>query len=157
MMNARPVSTKRCDFLCPFHDHSGSYPRGFSRSRVRSPAAVVMFILLWSGLAQAQDLTASYYSVESLKREGTWSYSKGAMANGRQFSDNNLTAASWDWPLGTKVRVTRKDTKASVVVLVTDRTARRFKGKRIDLSYTAMYRLDGIHRGLVPVSVEVVA
>ena len=100
-------------------------------------------------------LLASWYSVQSLKEEGTYSYSKGIMANGRQFSDNGLTAACNSYPLGTKVKVTRTDTKASVVVLVTDRTAKRFTGKRIDLSAGAFAKLAPLSKGLIKVIVEV--
>jgi len=103
----------------------------------------------------SQLLLASYYSVQSLKDEGTYAYSKGIMANGRQFSDNGLTAACNSYPLGTKVKVTRTDNKASVVVLVTDRTAKRFTGKRIDLSAGAFAKLAPLSKGLIKVIVEV--
>lgn len=118
-----------------------------------SQGIVIMLAVFYIQSCHAETLTASYYSVASLKAEGTWNYSKGVMANGRQFSDMGLSCASWDYPLGTKVKVVRPDTKASVVVLVTDRTARRFKGKRIDLSIEAMRRLDGIEQGLIKVEV----
>src|ERR1051326_4081390 len=46
------------------------------------------------------------------------------MANGKKFNPDKLTAASWFYPLGTKVRVTLKSPKQSsrsVLVTVTDR------------------------------------
>jgi len=125
---------------------------------------IVLLIALWlttfclmvaTAHAEPIKLIASYYSIDSLKEEGTFKYSKGVMANGRQFSDFGLTAASRDWPLGTQVKVTRIDTGASVVVMVTDRCSKRFKGKRIDLSYEAMRRLNGCEQGLIPCKVEV--
>jgi len=121
-------------------------------------AIVVMMILSFvlDTKAHAMELTASYYSTESLIKEGTWKNGERMMANGRQFSDDNLTAASWDYPLGTTVKVVRPDTKASVVVLVTDRTARRFKGKRIDLSKGAFGKIADHKLGIVPVTTEVV-
>ena len=79
------------------------------------------------------------------------------MANGRQFSNDKLTCASWDYPLGTKVKVTSADNKAGVVLLVSDRPAKRFKGKRIDLSRGAMLALGGqqaLDKGLIKVNVE---
>jgi rare lipoprotein A len=106
--------------------------------------------------AEAKDLTASYYSIASLKAEGTYAYSGGRMANGKPFRDDAPTCASWDYPLGTIVKVTRKDNGKSVTVQVCDRTARRFKGKRIDLSISAMRAIDGVKQGLVPCTVEVV-
>lgn len=72
------------------------------------------------------------------------------------FRDEGLTCASWDYPLGTKIKVTRTTTKASVVVLVTDRTAKRFKGKRVDLSKSAFSTLTNgnLDQGLCKVEVE---
>jgi len=105
----------------------------------------------------AQELIASYYSTSSLIKEGTWKNGERMMANGRQFSDYGLTAACNSFPLGTKVRVTNPVTKAYVCVSITDRTAKMFKGKRIDLSKRAMFVLGGqwaIDKGLIKVDVE---
>jgi rare lipoprotein A len=102
----------------------------------------------------SQFLLASWYSTASLIKEGTFKHSKGVMTNGRQFSDYRFTAACNTFPIGTKVKVTRTDIKTSVVVLVTDRTAKRFTGKRIDLSISAMRAIDGIKQGLIQVIVE---
>jgi rare lipoprotein A (peptidoglycan hydrolase) len=126
---------------------------------------VVVFIaviLLIHGCSEAwaEGLQASWYSSESLIKEGTRKIGeRQVMANGQLFSDTGLTAASCDWRLGQKVKVTRTDTKASVVVLVTDRTAKRFKGKRIDLSKRAFEILSNgkLERGLLPVIVTEVA
>ena len=103
----------------------------------------------------ADELTASYYSRASLVKEGTAKYNpKFVMANGKVFTDYGLTCACWSYNLGDRVRVTNRLNGRSVVVVVTDRTARRFKGKRIDLSISAMRQIDGVKRGLVPVTVE---
>jgi rare lipoprotein A (peptidoglycan hydrolase) len=125
-------------------------------------AAVVIALAFLSGcdVAWAEGLQASWYSSESLIKEGTRKIGeRQVMANGQLFSDTGLTAASCDWRLGQKVKVTRTDTKASVVVLVTDRTAKRFKGKRIDLSKRAFEILSNgkLERGLLPVIVTEVA
>jgi rare lipoprotein A len=98
-------------------------------------------------------MKASWYSEWALKRDGQWDLTHGRTANGQLFADHKLTAASWKY-FGKTVKITRTDTKASVVVLVNDRTARRFKGKRIDLSIQAMREIDGIKQGIVPVQVE---
>jgi rare lipoprotein A len=116
--------------------------------------ALFLAFILIVGECFGEELTASYYSIESLKKEGTYAYSHGQMANGRYFSDDKLTAAAWAYPLGTIVRVTNKLNGKSVVVEVTDRTARRFAKTRIDLSISAMYKIDGVVRGLVPVTVK---
>jgi rare lipoprotein A len=66
-----------------------------------------------------------------------------------------LSAAHRTLPFGTVVRVTRRDTGASVAVPVTDRGP-FIRGRIVDLSYGAARRID-LHRdGLAPVVVEVV-
>lgn len=101
-------------------------------------------------------LQASWYSVESLKEEGTWRYSHGTMANGEQFRDNGLTAASCDYPIGSVLRVCRYGgmDNRSVVVTVTDKTNKRFKGKRIDLSKRAFAQIADLEQGVIQVRVE---
>jgi rare lipoprotein A len=79
------------------------------------------------------------------------------MANGGEFNENKYRAASWDYALGTRLKVSSVVTGRSVIVTVTDRTARRFKGKRIDLSRAAMEALGGqwaINKGLLNVKIE---
>jgi len=107
--------------------------------------------------AEPITLTASFYSLASLKKEGTFKYSKGVQANGKLFDENALTCASCDFPLKTKLRVTTvKDPKKSVIVEVTDRTNKRFKGKRVDLSKRAFGELtnDQWTLGIIQVTVE---
>jgi rare lipoprotein A len=104
--------------------------------------------------ARAETLTASWYSIQSLKKEGTYKYSKGVMANGNIFMDNNLTCATRLFPLGSLLRITRIKTKTSVVVLVTDRIGKRFAKKRIDLSKLAFSRIAELKTGIVAVKVE---
>ena len=80
------------------------------------------------------------------------------MANGKAFNPDHLTAASWFFPLGTKVRVTRgNDLHRSVVVTITDRgPAWQLvrDGRLIDLSHAAFRRLATPDKGLVDVRVE---
>lgn len=76
-------------------------------------------------------------------------------ANGEVFTQQDMTAASNDFPLGTKVKVTHRD--KSVIVRINDRMHRRFTGKRIDLARKPWRMLeakpDGLHRN---VTVEVI-
>ena len=126
-----------------------------ARSYVIS-AVVVSLILLGAFLAFADGpvfLTASWYSVESLKREGTFKTSKGVMANGQMFKDENLTAATRLWPLGTRLVVRNVRTNRRVLVTVTDRIGRRFETKRIDLSKAAFAQIAQLSAGLVSVEV----
>jgi rare lipoprotein A len=82
------------------------------------------------------------------------------MANGRKFNPDRLTAASWFYPLGTKVRVTLESeagTKSSVLVTITDRgPAKRLveDGRIIDLAHGAFKKLAQPDRGLIRVKVR---
>ena len=82
------------------------------------------------------------------------------MANGKRFNPDRFTAASWFYPLGSRVRVTLapgSETQRSVVVTITDRgPAREFMrdGRIIDLSHAPFRRLAPPLMGLVPVAVE---
>lgn len=100
-------------------------------------------------------LHASYYTIDSLKKEGTWARTHGLMANGELYKDDGLTAACNLLPLGSRVRVTSRNNR-SVDVTITDRISKRFGKTRIDLSYEAMRRLDGCKQGLIPVEVTYV-
>jgi rare lipoprotein A len=66
-----------------------------------------------------------------------------------------LTAANWDYPFGTRLRVTNLINKKSVIVRVNDRGP-GIPGRVIDLSMAAAKRLGFIRAGVTPVQVEVV-
>ena len=82
------------------------------------------------------------------------------MANGKKFDPDKFTAASWFYPLGTKVRVSVKshaEPARSVLVTITDRgPAMEFvrDGRIIDLSHAPFSRLAHPASGLVSVSVR---
>jgi rare lipoprotein A len=82
------------------------------------------------------------------------------MANGKKFDPNKLTAASWFYPLGTRVRVTISSPdfeQRSVMVTITDRgPAKRLvrQGRVIDLGFAAFQRIAHPDLGLVEVTVE---
>lgn len=99
-------------------------------------------------------MDASWYSTESLKKEGTWKYSHGRMANGEKFDDKKLTCATRLWPLGTILRITNIQTNESVSVKVTDRIGKRFAKKRIDLSKKAFEEIADLNQGIIPISVK---
>lgn len=72
------------------------------------------------------------------------------MANGKKFSQRLSVCASNDWPLGTWLKITAND--RSVAIRVTDRMAKRFNGKRVDLSrvvwdYLSKGKKPGLIRG----------
>ena len=73
-------------------------------------------------------------------------------ANGRPFNPKDFTAATWLFPIGTKLHVVDNHNHFFVNVTVTDRPARRFPN-RIDLSATAFEELNGLAKGVCDVTV----
>ena len=82
-------------------------------------------------------------------------YWQGQMtATGERFNKRDLTAAHRTLPFGTRVRVTRLDTGANVVVRINDRGP--FKpGRVIDISERAAEDIGMTGKGLTAVSLEV--
>ena len=89
---------------------------------------------------------ASYYGKECAKRP---------MANGQKFDPNKATAASYAYPLGTKVVVTNLRNGKTISVTITDRGPNKRLNRLIDLSESAAVTLGYHHDGLTIVSVEV--
>lgn len=94
----------------------------------------------------------------TLQGAGAWSQSGEASyyrssrrfsrtSSGESYDENGMTAAHPYLPLGTRVRVTRQDTGASVVVRINDRQGSH--SRVIDLSYGAARRLGMLSTGLV--------
>lgn len=115
---------------------------------------IICIFLFSCSLAHAQELTASWYSVASLKKEGTWKTSKGVMANGKNFKDDNFTCACRLYPLGSLLRITTPRGGKSITVRNTDRIGRRFAYTRIDLSKSAFLMLAPLEKGIIKVEVE---
>ena len=92
-------------------------------------------------------LTASWYGYEC---------AGDTMANGKPFDPTKFTCASWDYPLGTLLRVRTKGSKVVVAVVVTDRgpAKRLLKTRQIDLSLRAFKALAPLKLGLIRVTVE---
>ena len=86
--------------------------------------------------------TASWYGGKHQGRK---------MANGQRFDRRKLTAASWYFPLGTKIRVVNVENGESVVVTVTDRGPNLRLHRILDLSQAAAERLGYVGQGLTPV------
>jgi rare lipoprotein A len=72
----------------------------------------------------------------------------------RRAGKDELTAAHNGLPLGTRVRVTHVKNGKSVVVRITDRGI-TVRGAIIDLCKEAAEKLDMIHEGSAPVSLEI--
>jgi rare lipoprotein A len=87
------------------------------------------------------------------------------MANGQPFDPDKLTAASWFYPLGTRVQITLKvdprvlnpQPARTIVVTITDRGPHRRlvrDGRIIDLSHGVFRRLADPDLGLIEVIVR---
>lgn len=128
----------------------------FIRISVITAGFLVLMVLL-IGLARAETMQASYYSMDSLRKEGTYNKSGGIMANGKIFDENALTcAAGKQYKLGTKLLITNLDNGKSVLVTVTDRIGKIFYKTRIDLSKGAFLKLGCLYSGLIPIKAHVV-
>ena len=115
---------------------------------------IAFLIICVSAHAEPITLTASWYSIDSLKKEGTFKYSKGVMANGKVFNDNNFTCACRLYPLGSILRITNLSNGKSVEARVTDRIGKRFANSRVDLSRSAFLKIADLKQEIVKVSVE---
>jgi rare lipoprotein A len=106
---------------------------------------------LTSNTSKTQKGMASWYGEEHRGK---------LMANGQRFDPDKLTAASWFYPLGTRVRVTIHSPEfetRSVLVTITDRgPAKRLveQGRVIDLGRGAFQKIAAPDLGLVDVVVE---
>jgi len=113
--------------------------------------------LLLAASSFADDGSASKTGVASWYGEA---HRGKAMANRQPFDPDQLTAASWFYPLGTRVRVSlRSKPERSVVVTITDRgPAKRLvrQGRIIDLAHGAFEKLAHPDLGLTRVTVEAV-
>ena len=117
---------------------------------VRSAALLACVLICLSASAAERGL-ASWYGEEHRGK---------LMANGKPFDPDALTAASWSYALGTRVRVSLASATSvprSVVVTITDRgPARRLvrAGRLIDLSQEAFRQLAPPELGCVAVVVQ---
>ena len=76
-------------------------------------------------------------------------------ANGERFDMYDFTAAHRALPLGSVIRVTNVSNGRSVRVRVNDRGP-YIRGRVLDLSYAAAYRLGMVRSGLARVTIEIV-
>lgn len=125
-------------------------------SRRFKPVWLFLFFFLLLTPCHADEIGyASWYSVESCKREGT----SGIMANGEVLKDEKLTCASWFYEFGTTLRITNLQNGKEVIVEVCDRGPAKWlvkKGRITDLSKLAFSQLDKLEKGIIKVRIEVI-
>lgn len=98
--------------------------------------------------------TASWYSFDSCRREGTSGY---FTASGERFDENAMTCALRSRNWGGLYKVTNIDNGKSVVVRQNDfGPAKRLhaKGRIVDLSKGAFAKIADLKRGIINVKVE---
>jgi rare lipoprotein A len=131
---------------------------GALKTQMQNLMKTVLILVLFASIASSavgagRPTVASWYGEDHRGR---------LMANGKPFDPDKLTAASWFYPLGTKVRVTLKSpyylnaVPPSVLVTITDRgPARRLvrQGRKIDLAAAAFKQLAHPDLGLVEVTI----
>lgn len=86
-----------------------------------------------------------------------WETKGPRTASGALWDPRKLTLASWDYPFGTKLRVTNLANGRSVTVVCNDRGPhRRFvrQGRIVDLSQAAFARIADLRAGLIDVKIE---
>lgn len=108
---------------------------------------ICLIVLLSMSSHRTRIGVASYYGEE---QQGQ------LMANGRPFDYHLMTAASYDYPLGTRLKVTNLKNGKSVKVTITDRGPNHRLHRLIDLSMSSANRIGYVHDGLASVVVKVI-
>jgi rare lipoprotein A len=106
-------------------------------------------------LATALQIFASPEVTAAQHGKASYYWQPQAVASGGRFNPNAMTAAHKTLPFGTRVRVTRKSTGRSVVVIINDRGP-YIKGRIIDLSRAAAKRLGMTAAGVTSVRVDII-
>lgn len=90
--------------------------------------------------------TASWYSERGL---GVQPHT----ASGKLFDSSRLWAASWDYPFGTRLKVTSLKTARSVEVVVEDRGPAKHLNRALDLTRTAFSHIAYPGEGSIEVEI----
>ena len=119
-------------------------------------------VIAVAGLSLGLGLTGEFVYADDWYREHGMAsyYGKGfhgrKAADGERFSQNEMTAAHRQLPLGTKVMVENRDTGEQVEVKITDRGPYADPKRRIiDLSKAAADSIGLVERGVGPVRVVI--
>jgi len=117
--------------------------------------ARLIFVLAWIAAALVMAI-APTYAAEQCGEASWYGWEAGDWtANGERWNPNGLTAAHPSWPFNARVRVTRMDTGATVIVRLNDRGPARWTGRVIDLSQAAAAAIGMIRVGVAPVCITI--
>jgi rare lipoprotein A len=134
-------------------------PRLGRPARRRHPAALLLVGALLAALPACSSTQAAGPASDlDVRQRGKASYYADKFvgrttASGDTYDPDAMTAAHQTLPFGTRVRVVRLDTGASVVVRINDRGPFQ-EGRIIDLSKAAARELEMIRAGVVEVRIE---
>lgn len=103
----------------------------------------VAFVFLTASVPHAQAASCGKASWYGVGHQGK------LMANGKPFNRHAMTAASWHYPLGTRVIVRNVQNGRSVQVTITDRGPAKRLGRIIDLSESAFAKLAPTGQGII--------
>lgn len=115
---------------------------------------LLLLLLLNLSLTQAQKWRPDPTQQEGIATYYADRFHGRQTAYGERYDRNAFTCASKDFPKNSLLRVTRLDTRKSVVVRVNDRGPFSKDNYIIDLSYAAAAKIDMIRAGRVEVKVE---
>jgi rare lipoprotein A (peptidoglycan hydrolase) len=90
--------------------------------------------------------TASWYSKSNRAI-------RSRTANGDIFDDRKMTCASWDFTLGTRLKITNVRNGKSVVCTVNDRGPAKRLHRVVDLTKGAFRKIENVNKGLSKVLV----
>ncbi len=119
---------------------------------VRFLPSVIASVMLLTGPAKVEAASPDRHKTGGWRESGqaSWygSWHQGRRtSSGEPFDQNAMTAAHADLPLGSRVRVTSKDTGKSVVVTINDRQPPK-PLRVIDLSRGAAARIGLVDQGI---------
>ncbi len=75
-------------------------------------------------------------------------------ANGEIFDDTKMTCASWNFPFGTRLKITNLQNGRSVIVRVNDRGPAKRLNRLIDLTRSAFRKIADTKTGIIKVRVS---
>ena len=110
-------------------------------------------VLLFIIQGNANAYTASWYGANDTI--DPWKHT--TTANGERFNENALTAASWKYPMGTKILVTNIKNGKSVIVRINDRGPGKHlykKGRIVDLTKGAFMKIADLKDGVIKIKVK---
>jgi rare lipoprotein A (peptidoglycan hydrolase) len=141
--NQRQLDLATDDLILSVSTRRKNIAKAIAQRAVSHAALVTLISIPIVSVVNVDDVqaqTATYYHP---------SLSGRIKANGQPYNPNRLTAASNNYRLGTRVRVTNRRNGKSVVVVITDRCG----NCSIDLSRAAFQRIAPLKQGRVPVRI----